>query len=148
MYDGLMDDSRDSADEFDPLEALVESSLPLVFATYDAAVRDGVREPVVVLIDCEDAIGREIAESWLGREAVEDAVLAVQAEQLDAADDVTTVFARPLPRAACRKEVPPVFAYLQGAFDSQPSDAVPVMAVAAGGAATFTVPFASRSSSD
>lgn len=133
-------------DPVDQIEALVEESLPLIFSTYDEAARDRVPEPVVLLVDCEDEIGREIAEAWLGREAVDDAVLAVQAEQMDAPQtgSYTTVFARAMPLAACRKEVPRVFPYLRGAFDRLPEDAVLVMAVAAGGAATFTVPFSSR----
>jgi hypothetical protein len=141
---------RNPADEMDEIEALVESCLPLIFETYDAATKERLREPVVLLIDCEDAMGREMAEAWLGKEAVEDSVLAVQAEQGDAVDehgnaaDYTTVFARAVPLAACRQEVPVVFPYLAGAFDALPPDAVLIMAVSAGGAATFVVPHASR----
>lgn len=137
-------DATRLTDEFDPTEALVESSLPLVFETYDAAIKERIREPVILLIDCEDAIGREIAEAWLGPEVVEDAILAVQAEQEGAAADHTTVLARAMPRAACRKEIPAVFPYLRGAFDVQPPRAILLMAVTDGGAATFTVPFESR----
>jgi hypothetical protein len=142
-----MAQSRDMSDAFDPMEALVESSLPLVFETYDAANKEGTREPVILLLDCQDEIGREIVEAWLGPETVEDAVLAIEAERDTAtADefDVTTVFARAMPLSACRKEVPAVFPYLAAAFDALPPDAILVMAVSAGGAATFIVPFASR----
>jgi hypothetical protein len=142
-----MPDSTNRSDEFDPLEALVEASLPLIFQMYDAATKEPLREPVVLLIDCEDAMGREIAEAWLGKETVDDAVLAVEAERDTATvdeSDFTTVFARAMPLAACRKEVPAVFPYLSAGFDALPPDAILVMAVSAGGAATFMVPFASR----
>ena len=58
--------------------------------------------------------------------------------------DYTAVFARAMPLAACRNEVPAVFPYLAGAFDALPPDAILVMAVSAGGAATIIVPFTSR----
>ncbi len=133
-------------DPIDQMEELVESSLPLVFSTYDDALRDGIREPVVLLIDCEDPLGREIADAWLGTEAVEDAIAAVHADaEVDDDGQVpTTVFARPMPLSACRREIPPVFSYLRGSFDHPPEEAILVVAVAAGGAGTFTVPFASR----
>ena len=135
------------------MESLVESSLPLVFSTYDQALRDRVREPVVLLVDCEDAIGREIAEAWLGAEAVEDSILAVHAERdgdpesdddWDEDEQYTAVFARAMPREECRRELPPVFPYLGGGFDGLPADAVLVVVVSAGGAGTFIVPFSSR----
>jgi hypothetical protein len=134
-------------DPLDQMEQLVESSLPLVFSTYDDALRDRVREPVVLLIDCEDDVGREIAEAWLGGEAVDDAIVAVHAQAAegpDADEPLTTVFARPMPLAACRKEIPPVFPYLRESFDRPPAEAVLVVAVTAGGAGTFSVPHASR----
>ena len=140
-----MPERKESSDDvFDEMEALVESSLPLVFSTYDEAIRQRIRGPVILLVDCEDALGREIAEAWVGREAVEDAVLTVQAEQPDDADEVTTVLARPMSLAACRHEVPSVFPYLAEAFKQPPSGAILVMIVAGGGAATFTVPLSER----
>lgn len=142
--------ANDPVDPLDQMEELVESSLPLVFSTYDDALRDRIREPVVLLIDCEDSLGREIADAWLGREAVEDAIAAVHAdasEEGDSDEVPTTVFARPMPLAACRQGIPPIFPYLRGSFARLPEDVVLVVVVTAGGAGTFTVPFASRTSS-
>jgi hypothetical protein len=143
-------ESADPLEQFDPLdqmEQLVESSLRLIFSTYDEALRERVRQPVVLLLDCEDVLGREIAEAWLGSEAVQDAVAAVHAERVGGeveGEPSTTVFARPMPLAACRQEIPPVFPYLRESFEQPPREGIFVMAVTAGGAATFTVPYSSR----
>ncbi len=53
-----------ASEQDDPLEQqqlLAESSLPLLFETYDAAVKDGMKLPLVLLVDCEDEIGGQIA---------------------------------------------------------------------------------------
>jgi hypothetical protein len=147
MQNGRSAERPESSERVDQMEVLVESSLPLIFSTYDQARHDLVRDPVILLIDCDDAMGREIVEAWLGPEMVDDAILAIEAERDDdgALDDGhTTVFARPMPLAVCRREIPPVFPYLNGGFDSLPPHAVLVMAVSNGGAATFVVPFSSR----
>ncbi|HEX6960503.1 MAG TPA: hypothetical protein VF175_01440, partial [Lacipirellula sp.] len=72
-------------------QMLLETSLPLAFETYDDALNRKVKAPVVVLLDCEDAIGGEIARAWLGDEAVEDAIAHHAAS--DPSEDETTVFA-------------------------------------------------------
>jgi hypothetical protein len=126
------------------LDDLIEASLPLVFSTYDEAVSGRMHEPVVLLIDCEDELGREIAEAWVGREAVEDAVLSVQTERDDGPEVLTTVFARAMPLAACREEIPAVFPYLARSFEQPPADSILVVVVAAGGAATYFAPFSAR----
>lgn len=131
-------------DPDDPLEAqqsLVESSLPLVFQTYDEALAEGQTQPIVVLLDCEDELGGEIARGWLGEEAVNDAVAMRHAD--DASAD-TTVFARAAPLAACRGELAEAFPYLAPALVSAPDDGVLVIGVTAGGASALTAPFGAR----
>jgi hypothetical protein len=132
-----MDTSAD-----DPLEqqqALAESSLPLLFSTYDEARAAGVADPVVLLLDCEDEIGSQIARAWLGNDPVDDA-LALADEGRD-----TTVFARPFPWKACRDEVPKTFPYLAAVFKSPPpQDGFLVISITAGGASALTVPFDAR----
>lgn len=126
----------------DPLEQqqeLAESSLPLLFSTYDDARAAGVADPVVLLLDCEDRIGGEIARSWLGDDPVDDAV-ALADESRD-----TTVFARSFPWKACCDQVPKTFPYLASVFDSPPPrDGFLVVSVTAGGASALTVPFDAR----
>lgn len=124
-------------------QELLESCLELVFDAYDEAINDKMVDPVVFAIDCEDEIGEQIANAWLGAEAVRDAV----AEQKlnDPGNDLTTVFARAYPLAESRREVPAVFDYLAPVFDQElPSDGFLAIAVTAGGAAAFTVPLSAR----
>jgi hypothetical protein len=130
-----------SPDDDVTLEAqqwLLESSLPLAFSAYDEAVAAKQRDPVVFVLDCEDDLGSEIARSWLGDEAVEDAI----ADREDEAE--TTVFAHAFPFAKCRTEVPAVFPYLQPAFHFPPADGFLAISVTAGGASALTVPFDAR----
>jgi hypothetical protein len=125
----------------DPLEqqqALAETSLALLFSTYDEARAAGVADPVVVLLDCEDAIGGEIARSWLGEDAVNDAI-----GMNDESD--TTVFARSFPWKNSQREIPKTFSYLAPVFqNAPPSDGFLVVSVTAGGASALTVPFDAR----
>ncbi|MCC6492163.1 MAG: hypothetical protein IT424_03990 [Pirellulales bacterium] len=116
---------------------LLESSLPLVFEAYDDAIGRQVLEPVVLLVDCEDEIGGEIARGWLGDEAVEDAILAQSAEQ--AALDQTTVFAIAHSLAECQQEIPGVFPYLAAAL-RPPAQGFLALSVTAGGASVLIVP--------
>ena len=137
--------SEDSA--LEAQQELLETSLPLVFDAYDAATTSGMRQPVVFLLDCEDAIGREIAEGWLSTEAVR---AAVEQQQLLAADvaeagSQTTVFAHAFPLEDCRTEVPEVFPYLTPVFSADsPRDGFLVIAVTCGGASALTVPLSAR----
>ena len=125
-------------------EAMVESSLSLLFATYDEAIQSGVDDPVLFLVDCEDVIGGEIARAWAGDEAVEDAVVLERAKR-DAENDATTVLARAVPWADCRQEVPAVFPYLAAVFENEPeTGGFLVLSVTDGGAAVFTVPLERR----
>ncbi|MGL4514348.1 MAG: hypothetical protein ACRCT8_14770 [Lacipirellulaceae bacterium] len=150
-------------DDIDPeleaaLEAqqwLAESSLGAVFEAYDEAVEQGLEAPVVVLVDCEDELGSEIARGWLGDEAVDDAILwresddqlAAEAEEsaedeLDEDEERTTVFARAVGWTDCRDEIAEAFPYLSDAFDEgPPDDGVLVISITAGGASALTAPF-------
>jgi uncharacterized protein (DUF1684 family) len=130
-----------SPDDEVALEAqqwLLETSLPLAFSAYDEGLAARMRDPVVFLLDCEDAVGNEIARSWLGDQIVEDAI-----SDRDE-DSETTVFAYAFPFAKCRTEVPAVFPYLQPAFDCPPADGFLAISVTAGGASALTVPFDAR----
>jgi hypothetical protein len=130
-----------SPDDDVALEAqqwLLESSLPLAFGAYDEAVAAKMRDPVVFVLDCEDDLGSEIARSWLGDEAIEDAI----ADRDDESE--TTVFAHAFPFARCRTEVPAVFPYLKPALETPPADGFLAISVTAGGASALTVPFDAR----
>ena len=120
-------------------QMLLETSLPLAFETYDDAVARKVKDPVVVLLDCEDEIGGEIARAWLGEEAVEDAIAHHAAS--DPAEDETTVFAYAFSLEECRREIPPVFPYLAPAL-AGPTDprGFWAISVTSGGASLLIVP--------
>ena len=142
--DDLTDEGFSQAE--DPLEAqqlLLESSLELAFSAYDEALKAKLRDPVVFLLDCEDAIGGEIARSWLGEEAVADAI-ADHAAADEEQETETTVFAHAFPFAKCRTEVPAVFPYLRPAFEAPPVDGFLAISVTSGGASALTVPFTAR----
>lgn len=124
-------------------QQLLEDCLELVFESFDQAVADKLVDPVVMLLDCEDAVGAEIASAWLGLEAVRDAV----AEQRlnDPTGSATTVFARAFAWEECQREVPAVFDYLAPVFEMPPpGDGFLAIAVTAGGASAFTVPESAR----
>jgi len=137
---------------------LLETSLPAAFSAYDTAKKQKMPAPVVFLLDCEDEIGGEIARSWLGDQAVNDAIEQQQLQDADEpaddnptdynpADDATTVFAYAFPWEQCRTEVPEVFPYLASVFTSKlPSESFLAIAVTAGGASALTVPFSARES--
>lgn len=130
--------------EDDPLEmqqALVEASLAAVFTAYDDAAQRGEQDPLVVLLDCEDELGGEIARGWLGDEAVDDAIASQHAED----EEQMTVFARALPWKESHGELSEAFPYLADALSAPPAaDAVLVVVVAAGGASAFTAPADAR----
>ncbi len=110
-----MSESANNVNEaLDAQQELLESSLPLVFEAYDDAVKRNVKDPVVLLLDCEDDLGGEIARSWLGDETVEDAIFHEEAQRQS--DEETTVFAIAFSLAECRREIPPVFPYLEPAL--------------------------------
>lgn len=138
MSDPPVDDFREESDPLEAQQLLLESSLELAFSAYDEALAAKLRDPVVFLLDCEDAIGGEIARSWLGEETVADAI----ADRDDGAE--TTVFAHAFPFVQCRTEVPAVFPYLSPALKTPPVDGFLAIAVTCGGASALTVPFSAR----
>lgn len=135
--------------EDDPLEvqqSLVESSLALVFSAYDEAVDANIASPIVVLVDCEDELGGAIARSWLGDDAVDDAIAAqVDADDSPGESDPTTVFARAIGWDEARDDLAAAFPYLKPALvDGPPEDGVFVVGVTAGGASAMTAPWDAR----
>jgi hypothetical protein len=132
-----MPDDLDAA--LEAQQWLLETSLPLVFEAYDDAVKRQVEEPVVVLLDCEDAIGGEIARGWLGEETVEDAILH-QSDDVDPDSEATTVFAVAFSLEECRAEVPAVFPYLAPALEAAPDEGFYAISVTSGGASILIVP--------
>ncbi len=133
----------------DPLEmqqSLVESALPLVFEVYDEALEAGVATPIVVLVDCEDTLGGEIARGWLGDDAIDDAI-AAQTPDDDSPQqsEPTTVFARAIGWDDARGDLAAAFPYLQPILDAgPPDDGVFVVGVTAGGASALTAPWDAR----
>ncbi|QDU56238.1 hypothetical protein [Aeoliella mucimassa] len=128
-------------DDSDPLEQqqeLAESSLPLLFETYDQAIERGLKTPVVILVDCEDEIGGQIARAWLGDDAVDDAIA-------NNTDSETTVYARAESWKQCKQAVPETFEYLAPVFaEGPPDDGFLVVSVTAGGASALSVPMDAR----
>ena len=137
----MIPDDPNTTDDAELLEAqqeLLEASLPLVFTAYEDAVASGKSPAVVILLDCEDEIGGVIACSWLGEEAVEEAL-----GQQDA--DSTAVFAYGFSFVDCAAEIPAVFPYLTPVFEqSPPDDGFLAVVVAYGGASALTVPFSAN----
>ena len=137
------DDGLTEEETLEAQQLLLESSLKLAFGAYDEALAAGLRDPVVFLLDCEDAIGGEIARSWLGEETVADAINDRAASANEELAE-TTVFAHAFPFAQCRTEIPAVFPYLSPALETPPVDGFLAIAVTSGGASALTVPFTAR----
>lgn len=124
-------------------QELLESCLEIAFDAYEEAIRDNMLQPVVFVIDCEDDIGEQIANAWLGEENVRNAVAEQRLEQPD--EDLTTVFAQAFPMTESRREVPAVFDYLAPVFETElPPESFLAIAITAGGASAFTVPLSAR----
>jgi hypothetical protein len=139
----MSDSAPDLEEALEAQQTLLETSLPLAFETYDDAVSRNVDDPVVLVLDCEDEIGGAIARSWLGDEAVDDAI-SYQAAS-DPAGDATTVFAYAFSLEECRREIPPVFPYLAPALEAPPAPGgFWAIAVTSGGASLLTVPLDAR----
>ncbi|NIP87357.1 MAG: hypothetical protein GTO03_18115, partial [Planctomycetales bacterium] len=87
-------------------------------AAHDHALAEGMRQPVVFLVDCEDPLGSQIARQWAGDDAVDAAILATATESdSDSAEETsTTTLVQAFPFEECRREVPPLFPYLAGSF--------------------------------
>lgn len=129
----------------DPLELqqlLVESTLPLVFETYDHAIEEGVAQPIILVVDCEDELGGQIARGWLGDEAIDDAIAA---ESGDDPENETTALARAVGWSDAGQAISDAFPYLAPIFDGRPpEDGVLVIGVTAGGASALTAPWEAR----
>ncbi len=124
-------------------QMLLETSLPLAFQAYDDALERDVIDPVVLVLDCEDEIGGEIARSWLGDETIDDAISHQAAS--DPSSDETTVFAYAFSLEECRREIPPVFPYLASALVAPPAPGgFWAIAITGGGASLLTVPLDAR----
>ena len=124
-------------------QALAESSLPLLFEALDDATDAQVERPVVILLDCEDEIGGEIARAWLGAHEVDEAIRDRQSTS--DSDDSTTVYARAFAWDDCRAEIPEVFPYLAEVFDGEsPESTFLTISVTAGGASALHVPLELR----
>jgi hypothetical protein len=131
-------------------QALLECSLPAAFSAYDTAQGEGISQPVVFVLDCEDEVGGDIARSLLGDEAVADAIeqRKLQSKTDEEEGTETTVFTYAFSIDQCRAEVPKVFPYLAPVFEEElPKDGFLAIAVTGGGASALTVPFAARESS-
>lgn len=138
------DDANDALQiALEEQQALAESSLPLLFEAYDDAVESQVERPVVILLDCEDEIGGEIARAWLGADDVDEAIRDRQASS--DSEDSTTVYARAFAWDDCRAEIPEVFPYLLEVFDGDsPENTFLTISVTAGGASALHVPLELR----
>lgn len=142
-----MTDSAPATDDDDALDAhqlLVESALPLIFETYDEAIADEAVNPLVILVDCEDELGGQIARGWLGDETIDDAI-AAEAPDDDSEEPQTTVFARAISWQEAQPDLAEAFPYIAPALDEgPPSDGVFVVGITAGGASAFTAPWDAR----
>ena len=126
-------------------QQLVEERLDLVFATYDEAIADGVEAPVLMLVDCEDELGSQIARGWLGDEQIDEAIAVHRADSGGEPGGGATAFARGVPWKESRAELSEAFPYLADALQSPPpSDGVLVISITAGGASALTAPFSAR----
>lgn len=126
-------------DPLDQQQNLVETSLDAVFTAYDEAVAARVPVPVVFVVDCEDEVGRQIVEAWVGQEAVEDAIAN------SSPDEETTVFTTAFSWEDCQRDLGEIFPYLEPVFQGDPpTDGVMVVSVTAGGASALTAPHTAR----
>ena len=135
----------DHENDMDGREDLVEHCLDRLFAAYDLGRGEGFSNPVIFLVDCEDAIGAVVARGWEGDEVVDAAILANADSAKNQQEVPTTVLIRAASFADSQREVPQWFPYLEEFFLRRPpNDTFCVVAIAFGGAATFTVPLSSR----
>ena len=145
----------DARQDMDGRELLVEECLAELFATYDRGRNDGIRDPVIFLIDCEDGIGEPIARAWEGDDVVDGALLAYadhgdvnerrgvvnEDHNAETGWASTTILTRAFSFEDSRQEIPELFPYLAGSFEAPPpKDGFLVVVIAFGGAGTFTVP--------
>lgn len=139
-----MSEPETDDETLDAHQLLVESALPIVFETYDEAVAEEVVSPLIVLVDCEDELGGQIARGWLGDEVVDDAI-AAEAPGEETEMQQTTVFARAIAWAEAQPDLVEAFPYLEPALETgPPEDGVFVVGITEGGASAFTAPWDAR----
>lgn len=120
-------------------QLLAESSLPLLFETADDAKKDNIEHPVIVLVDCEDKIGHEIALGWVGQASLADAIATEQGNRAN--DTGTTVLARAISWSDACEGIGEVFPYLAEVFEQPaPDNGFLVVSITSGGASALTVP--------
>ncbi len=137
----------DSAKDMDGREALIEDCLESLFVAFDSGTAEGFLSPVVMLVDCEDAVGAPIARSWEGNDAVDAAIMAnaKDAEELD--NIPATILIRTVSFVDGEQELPKWFPYLHESFSQGPPvDGFYVVVISFGGAGIFTVPMSARPS--
>ncbi len=133
--------------DMDGREALLESSLGSLFDAFDIALEEGVSEPVLLLIDCEDPIGAPIARKWEGNDAVDAAIMsnAIEDETSDNEEQATTVLIKTVPLFDSQQDLSQWFPYLADALARGPAvGGFYVVVISFGGAGVFTVPMATR----
>ncbi len=134
------DHSDESADALDAQQQLLEDSLHLVGEVYQSAKSEGVDQPVVILLDCEDEIGGEIARGWLGEEV--DNAIAENVADGETDEEHTTVYSQAFAWQDCAAQLPTVFPYLQPMFAGDyPEGGLLAISVTAGGASALSIPF-------
>ena len=125
-------------------DELIEVCLHQIFAAFDEGCQQMIDTPVVFLVDCQDEIGGGLARAWKGDAAVERFVKEQSGK--GATQDSVIMLAAAYAYADCCQEVPETFPYLAGTFEGKPpEDGFIAVVVAAGGAATYTVPHDARS---
>ncbi len=135
----------DSERDMDGREALVEGCLARLFSAFDSGCAEGFSDPVVLLVDCEDAIGASIARDWEGNDAVDAAIMANADDAEDQESFPTTILIRVVFFADGQQELPKLFPYLKDAFShGPPRNGFYVVAITFGGAGSFTVPLNAR----
>ena len=138
----------DPEKDMDGREALVEACLDRLFAAFDSGVVEGIVEPVVLLVDCEDSVGTPIARTWEGDDAVDAAIMANanDAEREERNELATTILIRTVSFIDSQRELPKLFDYLQDSFSHGPAvGGFYVVVISFGGAGIFTVPMTARS---
>lgn len=117
---------------------LLENSLHAAVAAYREGLHQGLTNPVVYLVDCEDFVGGPIVRTWLGDEAVDEAIADQRYENDD--EEETTVFAWAFSWEEALVETPRMFPYLREVFSHPPRDGFLAISVTAGGASALSVP--------
>ena len=147
MEDYFSGSTGNSEHDMDGREALLDSSLPPLFGAFDKSIEEGLINPVLLLIDCEDTIGGPIAREWEGGDAVDAAILSNAMVERDRKSDeqATTVLIKTVSFLDGRQELSRWFPYLSEAFTEGPAaEGFYVVVISFGGAGVFTVSMSAR----